>query len=120
MSSSSSSIYSNLLRFSLTHLTSIITPSSSTQDVTSHYQHGIPGIPTDGKVFILKNSYNGAQFYLIGTNHVSKQSVETVKKVIDYVNPNVVAVGNAPYNCFRAIDHVLLSSSANFISYYSS
>ncbi|KAI3877287.1 hypothetical protein MKX03_024222 [Papaver bracteatum] len=77
--------------------------SSSAQDETSHYQHGIPGIPTDGKVVLLKNSNNGAQIYLIGTNHVSKQSAETVKKVINYVRPDVVAVGEAPYSYSRKI-----------------
>ncbi|KAI3889769.1 hypothetical protein MKW92_028889 [Papaver armeniacum] len=66
-------------------------PSSSAKDET-HYQHGIPGIPTDGKVVLLRNSSNGAQLYLVGTVHVSKQSAETVKKVIDYVRPDVVAV----------------------------
>ncbi|RZC44183.1 hypothetical protein C5167_037128 [Papaver somniferum] len=64
--------------------------SSSAQDEI-HYQHGIPGIPTDGKVVLLNNSSNGAQIYLIGTVHGSKQSAETVKNVIDYVRPDVVA-----------------------------
>ncbi|KAI3871811.1 hypothetical protein MKW92_026291 [Papaver armeniacum] len=67
-------------------------PSSSSAQDETHYQHGIPGIPTDGKVVLLTNSINGTQIYLIGTNHVSKQSAETVKKVIDYVRPDVVAV----------------------------
>ncbi|KAI3886550.1 hypothetical protein MKW92_027285 [Papaver armeniacum] len=67
-------------------------PSSSPAQDETHYQHGIPGIPTDGKVVLLTNSINGTQIYLIGTNHVSKQSAETVKKVIDYVRPDVVAV----------------------------
>ncbi|KAI3895548.1 hypothetical protein MKW92_009174 [Papaver armeniacum] len=78
--------------------------SSSAQHETSHYLHGIPGIPIDGKVVLLNNSNNGAQIYLVGTCHVSKQSAETVKKVnllflfpfkfrvIDYVRPDVVAV----------------------------
>ncbi|KAI3906832.1 hypothetical protein MKW92_010647 [Papaver armeniacum] len=61
-------------------------------DDVSHYQHGIPGIPTDGKVLLLKNSKLGSEVYLVGTNHISKQSAETVKKVINYVRPNVVAV----------------------------
>ncbi|KAI3871809.1 hypothetical protein MKW92_026289 [Papaver armeniacum] len=87
----SSSIYNKLLRFSLTNLRSVFPPSSSEQDET-HYQHGIPGIPTDGKVVLLKNSNNGAQIYLVGTVHISEQSAETVKKVIDYVRPDVVAV----------------------------
>ncbi|KAI3871814.1 hypothetical protein MKW92_026294 [Papaver armeniacum] len=64
--------------------------SSSAQDET-HYQHDIPGIPIDGRVVLLKNSYNGAQLYLIGAVHGSNQSAETVKKVIDYVRPNIVA-----------------------------
>ncbi|KAI3871810.1 hypothetical protein MKW92_026290, partial [Papaver armeniacum] len=37
----------------------VFPPSSTTQDDTSHYQHGIPGIPTDGKVVLLNNSNNG-------------------------------------------------------------
>ncbi|RZC44182.1 hypothetical protein C5167_037130 [Papaver somniferum] len=86
----SSSNYKKLLRFSLTHLRSVFPPSSSEQDET-HYQHGIPGIPTDGRVVLLKNSNNGAQIYLVGTVHISEQSAETVQKVIDYVRPDVVA-----------------------------
>ncbi|MCL7037121.1 hypothetical protein MKW94_004829 [Papaver nudicaule] len=63
------------------------------QDETPHYyQHGIPGIPTDGKVVLLQNSKTGSQVYLVGTCHVSKESAELVKKVIDYVRPGVVAV----------------------------
>ncbi|KAI3878327.1 hypothetical protein MKX03_021787, partial [Papaver bracteatum] len=58
---------------------------------TSHYQHGIPGIPTDGKVVLLKNSKLKSEVYLVGTDHFSKESAETVKKVIDYVRPNAVA-----------------------------
>ncbi|XP_026449321.1 uncharacterized protein LOC113349562 isoform X2 [Papaver somniferum] len=61
-------------------------------DDVSHYQHGIPGIPTDGKVVLLKNSKLGSEAYLVGTNHISKHSAETVKKVINYVRPDVVAV----------------------------
>ncbi|KAI3945183.1 hypothetical protein MKW92_040690 [Papaver armeniacum] len=83
-----------LFRVFITNLRSIFhrrRPSSSAQDET-HYQHGIPGIPTDGKVVLLKNSSNGAQIYLIGTVHGSEQSAETVKEVIDYVRPDVVAV----------------------------
>ncbi|KAI3878330.1 hypothetical protein MKX03_021790, partial [Papaver bracteatum] len=60
-------------------------------DDANHYQHGIPGIPTDGKVVLLKNSKLGSEIYLVGTNHISKHSAETVKKVINYVRPNVVA-----------------------------
>ncbi|KAI3952249.1 hypothetical protein MKW98_005944, partial [Papaver atlanticum] len=55
--------------------------SSVKSEVEGHYQHGIPGIPTDGKVVLLKNSNNEAQIYLVGTVHICKQSVETVKKV---------------------------------------
>ncbi|KAI3944237.1 hypothetical protein MKW98_016467 [Papaver atlanticum] len=56
------------------------------------YEHGIPGIPTDGKVVLLKNSKLGSEVYLVGTVHISEQSAETVRKVINYVRPNVVAV----------------------------
>ncbi|MCL7025209.1 hypothetical protein MKW94_027805 [Papaver nudicaule] len=61
-------------------------------DDTKMYQHGIPEIPTDGKVALLKNSKLKSEVYLIGTVHISKQSAETVKKVINYVKPDVVAV----------------------------
>ncbi|XP_026390377.1 traB domain-containing protein-like [Papaver somniferum] len=90
----SSSTCNNLLRvFKKKSRKSHQQPSSSSaENEPSHYQHGIPGIPTDGKVVLLMNSSNGAQIYLIGTLHGSKQSAETVKKVIDYVRPNVVAV----------------------------
>ncbi|MCL7051295.1 hypothetical protein MKW94_023741 [Papaver nudicaule] len=54
--------------------------------------HDIPGIPTDGKVVLLKNSKLKSKVYLVGTVHTSKQSAETVKKVINYIKPNVVAV----------------------------
>ncbi|KAI3867268.1 hypothetical protein MKW98_001702 [Papaver atlanticum] len=77
----------DLLRVSATNLS-----RQSEQDETSHYQHGIPGIPTDGKVVLLKNSNNGALLYLVGTNHHSKHSAETVKKVIDNVKPDIVAI----------------------------
>ncbi|KAI3871813.1 hypothetical protein MKW92_026293 [Papaver armeniacum] len=82
-----------LFRVFITNLRSIFhrRPSSSAQDET-HYQHGIPGIPTDGKVVLLKNSNNGAQIYLVGTVHGSEQSAEIVKEVIDYVRPDLVAV----------------------------
>ncbi|RZC44180.1 hypothetical protein C5167_037126 [Papaver somniferum] len=83
----SSSICDDPLRVSITNLS-----HQSTQDETSHYQHGIPGIPTDGKVVLLKNSNNGAQIYLVGTVHIRKESAEIVKKVIDNVTPDVVAV----------------------------
>ncbi|KAI3871631.1 hypothetical protein MKW92_025389 [Papaver armeniacum] len=100
-----------LFRVFITNLRSIFhrRPSSSAQDET-HYQHGIPGIPTDGKVVLLKNSNNGAQIYLVGTVHGSEQSAETVKEVIDYVRPDVVAVGNAPY-VSRCHDHDSLKDS---------
>ncbi|KAI3945682.1 hypothetical protein MKW98_022956, partial [Papaver atlanticum] len=79
-----SSICNYLFRVFITNLRSIFhqrSPSSNyAQLETSHYQHGIPGIPTDGKVVLLKNSCNGAQLYLTGTNHFSKQSAETVKE----------------------------------------
>ncbi|MCL7033346.1 hypothetical protein MKW94_013560 [Papaver nudicaule] len=58
----------------------------------THYQHGIPGIPTDGKVVLLKNSNTGSQVYLVGTCHVSKESPQLVKKVINSVKPDVVAI----------------------------
>ncbi|KAI3944239.1 hypothetical protein MKW98_016469 [Papaver atlanticum] len=61
-------------------------------DDTSHYQHGIPGIPTDGKVVVLKNSKFNSEVYLVGTVHISKQSAETVKKVINYVRPKAVGI----------------------------
>ncbi|RZC66050.1 hypothetical protein C5167_009746 [Papaver somniferum] len=94
----------------ITNLRSIFhrRPSSSAQLETSHYQHGIPGIPTDGKVVLLKNSSNGALLYLIGTVHGSVQGAETVKEVIDYVRPDVVAVGYAPYG---VVDHDSLKDS---------
>ncbi|RZC66052.1 hypothetical protein C5167_009740 [Papaver somniferum] len=82
-----SSICNYLFRIFITNLRSIFhqkcqSPSSDyAQLETSHYQHGIPGIPTDGKVVLLKNSSNGALLYLIGTAHGSKQSAETVKEV---------------------------------------
>ncbi|XP_026430988.1 uncharacterized protein LOC113328101 isoform X3 [Papaver somniferum] len=99
-----------LFRVFITNLRSIFhrRPSSSAQLETTHYQHGIPGIPTDGKVVLLKNSSNGALVYLIGTVHGSEQSAETVKEVIDHVRPDVVAVGNTPYG---VVDHDSLKDS---------
>ncbi|KAI3846451.1 hypothetical protein MKW92_042923 [Papaver armeniacum] len=88
----SSSIYNNLFRVSVTNSRRIFNHQPSSQHERSHYQHGIPGIPSDGKVIKLKNSNTGGQLYLVGTVHVSKKSAETVKKVIDYVSPDVVAV----------------------------
>ncbi|MCL7021420.1 hypothetical protein MKW94_019315, partial [Papaver nudicaule] len=58
----------------------------------THYQHGIPGIPTDGKVVLLRNSNTGSQVYLVGVCHVSKESPQLVKKVINSVKPDVVAI----------------------------
>ncbi|MCL7037122.1 hypothetical protein MKW94_004830 [Papaver nudicaule] len=66
--------------------------SSSSAAAQDHYHHGIPGIPTDGLVVLLQNSKTGSQVYLVGTVHVCKESAELVKKVIDYVRPDVVAV----------------------------
>ncbi|KAI3942851.1 hypothetical protein MKX01_034705, partial [Papaver californicum] len=57
----------------------------------SHYHHGIPGIPTDVKLVLLKNSSNGSQLYLFGTNPAYRESARTVKKVINTVRPDVVA-----------------------------
>ncbi|KAI3914186.1 hypothetical protein MKW92_002779 [Papaver armeniacum] len=94
-----SSIFSHLLRVSLvssftTQRASFYQPSSSSTSSgqQDHYQHGIPGIPNDGKVVLLKNSSNGAQVYLVGTVHFSKQTTQTVKKVINYVRPDAIAV----------------------------
>ncbi|MCL7037123.1 hypothetical protein MKW94_004831 [Papaver nudicaule] len=68
------------------------TSSSSSSSAQDPYQHGIPEIPTDGRVVLLQNSKTGALVYLVGTVHVCKESAELVKKVIDYVRPDVVAV----------------------------
>ncbi|KAI3856206.1 hypothetical protein MKX03_027788 [Papaver bracteatum] len=100
-----SSIFSHLIRVSLvssftTQRTSFYQPSSSSYSgKQDHYQHGIPGIPNDGKVVLLKNSSNGSQMYLVGTVHYSKESTQTVKKVINYVRPDTIAVGNTPSHC---------------------
>ncbi|KAI3926156.1 hypothetical protein MKW98_028292, partial [Papaver atlanticum] len=56
-----------------------------------HYQHGIPEIPSDGKVVLLKNSSNGSQVYLVGIIHDYKETTQTVKKVMDYVRPDTIA-----------------------------
>ncbi|KAI3880217.1 hypothetical protein MKX03_019860, partial [Papaver bracteatum] len=53
---------------------------SGHDDDDNSYQHGIPGIPTDGKIVLLKNSKLKSKVYLVGTVHISKQSAETVKK----------------------------------------
>ncbi|MCL7029361.1 hypothetical protein MKW94_001821 [Papaver nudicaule] len=58
----------------------------------THYQHGIPGIPTNGKVVLLKNSNTGSQVYLVGTNHTSKESPQIVKKVINSIRPDAIAI----------------------------
>ncbi|KAI3991916.1 hypothetical protein MKX01_012861 [Papaver californicum] len=58
----------------------------------NYYTHDIPGIPNDGKVVLLNNSKTGSQVYLVGTIHVSQESADTVKKVINSVMPDVVAV----------------------------
>ncbi|KAI3926154.1 hypothetical protein MKW98_028290 [Papaver atlanticum] len=96
-----SSIFSHLIRVSLvssftTQRTSFYQPSSSSSSTSSgkhdHYQHGIPGIPSDGKVVLLKNSSTGAQVYLVGTIHYYKESTQIVKKVINYVKPDTIAV----------------------------
>ncbi|KAI3914185.1 hypothetical protein MKW92_002778, partial [Papaver armeniacum] len=91
-----SSIFSHLIRVSLvssftTQRTNFYQKSSSSGQ-PDHYQHGIPGIPSDGKVVLLKNSSNGSQVYLVGTVHYSKESTQTVKKVINYVKPDTIAV----------------------------
>ncbi|KAI3945680.1 hypothetical protein MKW98_022954 [Papaver atlanticum] len=57
----------------------------------NHYQHGVPGIPTNGKLVLLRNSNNGSQLYLLGTNPAYRESARTVKKVINSVRPDVVA-----------------------------
>ncbi|KAI3945679.1 hypothetical protein MKW98_022953 [Papaver atlanticum] len=59
---------------SLTHFT---TTQRAPPCYVTHYQHGIPGIPTDGKVFLLKNSDTGSQIYLVGTNHIEQTEKET-------------------------------------------
>ncbi|KAI3856204.1 hypothetical protein MKX03_027786 [Papaver bracteatum] len=93
-----SSIFSHLIRVSLvssftTQRTSFYQKSSSSGH-PDHYQHGIPGTPSDGKVVLLKNSTNGSQVYLVGTVHYCKESTQTVKKVINYVKPDTIAVFN--------------------------
>ncbi|KAI3899972.1 hypothetical protein MKW92_040463, partial [Papaver armeniacum] len=83
-----SSIFSHLIRVSLvssftTQRTSFYQPSPSSSTSSGkqdRYQHGIPGIPNDGKVVLLKNSSNGAQVYLVGTIHYYKESTQIVKK----------------------------------------
>ncbi|KAI3871816.1 hypothetical protein MKW92_026296 [Papaver armeniacum] len=102
-----SSICNYLFRVFITNLRSIFhqrSPSSYyAQLETSHYQHGIPGIPS--KVVLLMNSNNGALVYLIGTVHGSKKSVETVKEVIDYVRPDVVANYDVHFGFPGVVDH---------------
>lgn len=50
----------------------------------THNHHGLPGIPKDGKVVLLKNSKTGAKVYLVGTDHSTQESVRTVRKVTIY------------------------------------
>ncbi|RZC66053.1 hypothetical protein C5167_009739 [Papaver somniferum] len=61
----------------------------------THYQHGVPGIPTDGKLVLLRNSNNGSQLYLLGTNPAYRESARTIKKVISSLRPDVVAFQQA-------------------------
>lgn len=49
-------------------------------------------IPEDGSVVYLRNGENGADLYLVGTCHVSEKSAQQVKQVINFVEPNVIAV----------------------------
>ncbi|KAI3871818.1 hypothetical protein MKW92_026298 [Papaver armeniacum] len=80
---------------SLTHFTTTQSAPPCYRNDETHYQHGIFGIPTDGKVVLLKNSNTGSQVYLVGTNHFCKESPQFVKKVniISYsVKPQVVAI----------------------------
>lgn len=48
--------------------------------------------PSDGTVVYLKNEANGAELYLIGTSHISQQSVAEVRDVIQKVQPDYVMV----------------------------
>lgn len=48
--------------------------------------------PSDGTVVYLKNETNGAELYLIGTSHISQQSIEEVRDVIQKVKPDYVMV----------------------------
>lgn len=47
---------------------------------------------SDGTVVYLKNEANGAELYLVGTSHISQQSVEEVRDVIQKVKPDYVMV----------------------------
>ncbi|KAI3979471.1 hypothetical protein MKX01_001663 [Papaver californicum] len=97
-------MFSILSRFTRVYLTNLSTqrqrsshPLYLVQHVKwchneSHYNHGIPGIPNDGKVVLLGNSITGSQVYLIGVLHGTKESAETVKKVINAVRPDAVAL----------------------------
>lgn len=49
-------------------------------------------IPEDGSVVYLRNGETGADVYLVGTCHVSEKSAQQVKQVINFVEPNVIAV----------------------------
>ncbi|KAI3945694.1 hypothetical protein MKW98_022968 [Papaver atlanticum] len=72
-----------------------LTEIQTNENEPGHYQQGIPGIPTNGKVVLLRNSITGALLYLIGTVHGSEQSAATVKQVIGDIRPDVVALGFA-------------------------
>lgn len=52
----------------------------------------IKNAPSDGTVVSLKNESNGAELYLIGTSHISKQSVAEVRDVIQREQPDYVMV----------------------------
>ncbi|KAI3847977.1 hypothetical protein MKW92_021301 [Papaver armeniacum] len=81
-----------------------LTEIQTNEDEPGHYQHGIPGFPTDGKVVLLKNSNNGALVYLIGTVHGSEQSAATVKQVIGDIKPDVVAVEQCETRATRVMN----------------
>ncbi|MCL7029360.1 hypothetical protein MKW94_001820, partial [Papaver nudicaule] len=81
-----------LNRLSRGHCSYLLQHVKWCHDQTSHYQHGIPRIPTDDKVVILQNSNNGAQVYLVGTCHFCKESPQLVKKVINSIRPDAIAI----------------------------
>ncbi|KAH9319173.1 hypothetical protein KI387_020942, partial [Taxus chinensis] len=56
------------------------------------WRRGFHGLPQDGSVSYLQNSVNGAEVYLVGTNHISEKSAQLVKQVVGFVNPNIIAV----------------------------
>ncbi|KAL3700494.1 hypothetical protein R1sor_018516 [Riccia sorocarpa] len=47
---------------------------------------------TDSPVVTLENKENGAEVYVLGTSHVSKESVDHVRKIIERVKPDYVLV----------------------------